>query len=204
MSVGALILGTGPRFARDAAGPVLAFYIGWKLVGLVAGVVVATTVAFMAFWWERRRARSGFWAAIGLGIALVQALAALSTGSAVAYFAPAVIVNGAWGLAFLVSIVLGRPLAGVFAREIYPFPPEVRASATFQRIFARISGVWCLYLLLRATIRGLVLLWRDVDLFVVISIVTGMPITLALMSWSIWYGVRSFRAEAMGGGPEPR
>jgi hypothetical protein len=49
-----------------------------------------------------------------------------------------------------------------------------------------------------------VLLWRDVDLFVVISIVTGMPITLALMSWSIWYGVRSFRAEAMGGGPEPR
>ena len=34
-----MLFGSGPRFARDAFGPLLAFYAGWKLVGLVAGVV---------------------------------------------------------------------------------------------------------------------------------------------------------------------
>ena len=39
VSFGALLLGSGPRFARDALGPVLAFYVAWKLAGLLAGVV---------------------------------------------------------------------------------------------------------------------------------------------------------------------
>lgn len=203
------MLGTGPRFARDALGPVLVFYMGWKLVGLGAGIAAATAMAFVSFWWERRRARSGLGAAIGFGVALVQALAGLATGSPIVYFAPPVIVNGAWGVAFLVSIVLGRPLAGVFARETYPFPPEVQASATFRRTFSRISAVWAVYLLSRSAIRGLALSWRDVDLFVMISVATGIPFTLALMSWSIWYGVRSFRQSAEFGwavteGPGPR
>ena len=34
-----ILLGSGPRFARDAMGPMLAFYVGWRLVGLVAGIV---------------------------------------------------------------------------------------------------------------------------------------------------------------------
>lgn len=31
------------------------------------------------------------------------------------------------------------------------------------------------------------------------SIVTGIPFTAALMSWSIWYGVRGFRRSAEWG-----
>jgi hypothetical protein len=31
-----LLLGSGPRFARDALGPVLVFYVGWKLLRLTA------------------------------------------------------------------------------------------------------------------------------------------------------------------------
>lgn len=37
VTVKGLLLGGGPRFARDAFGPVLAFYLGWKLVDLVRG-----------------------------------------------------------------------------------------------------------------------------------------------------------------------
>src|SRR5215467_6356247 len=54
-----LMLGTGPRFARDAFGPVLVFYLGWKLVDLRTGVLAATALAVVAYVWERRRARSG-------------------------------------------------------------------------------------------------------------------------------------------------
>src|SRR5215831_7197319 len=54
-----LMLGTGPRFARDAFGPVVVFYIGWKLVDLRTGILAATALAVIAYLWERPRDRAG-------------------------------------------------------------------------------------------------------------------------------------------------
>ena len=53
MSLGTLLLESGPRFARDALGPVLAFYALWKLWGLLPGIAAATLVAGGAFWGSR-------------------------------------------------------------------------------------------------------------------------------------------------------
>ncbi len=193
VSAWALMLGSGPRFARDAFGPVLVFYAGWRLVGFRAAILAATALAIAAYVWERRQARSGISAGIGLGIALVQATAGLASGSTTGYFAPPLIVNGVYGLAFLVSVVIGRPLAGVFAQETYPFPPQVKASRTFRQVFSRISLAWAVYLLLRTGLRFFALLRSSVELYMVINVVTGIPFTAAFMSWSIWYSVRSFR-----------
>jgi hypothetical protein len=199
VSAAALLLGTGPRFARDALGPLVVFYLGWKLVGLTAGILGATVLALVAYAWERRQARSGLPAAIGLSIAGVQAVAGLASGSPIAYFAPPVIANVLYGLAFLVSIAVGRPLAGIFVRETYPFPSEVRASSTFRQVFSRVSLVWGVCLLLRGAIRLLALSWRNVDLFILINIATGIPFTAALMAWSLGYSVRGFqRSEEWG------
>src|SRR5262249_9868692 len=120
-------------------------------------------------------------------------------GSAVAFFAPGVLINALYGLAFLVSVVLGRPLAGLFAADSYPFPPAVRASATFRRVFSRVSIVWGTYLLLRSAVRVLALARGDVDVIVVVNVLTGVPFTAALTTWSIWYGVRGFRRSAEWG-----
>jgi len=193
VSAWALMLGSGPRFARDAFGPVLLFYVGWKFIGFRTAILAATALAIAAYVWERRQARSGITAGIGLGIALVQATAGLASGSTTGYFAPPLVMNGAYGLAFLVSVMIGRPLAAVFAQETYPFPPEVKASRTFRRVFSRISLVWAAYLLLRTGLRFVALLRSSVELYLVINVLTGIPFTAALMSWSIWYGVRSFR-----------
>ena len=187
-----LMLGTGPRFARDAFGPVLVFYLGWKLVDLRTGILAATALAVVAYVWERRRARSGVTAAIGLAIALVQAAAGLATGTTTGYFAPGLVVNGAYGLAFLGSVLIGRPLAGIFARETYPFPPEMVDSITFRRVFSQISLVWAAYLLLRTGIRMIALLRTSVELFLVVNVLTGIPLTVGIMAWSIWYGHRRF------------
>ena len=195
VTFGALLLGSGPRFARDALGPVLAFYAGWKLSGLVAGIAAATVVAVAAFAWQRRHGGTGIMPAIGLGVACVQAVVGLVAGSASAFFAPAVVANGLYGCVFVGSVVLGRPLAGVFAREIYAFPRGVRDSALFRRTFGVVSLVWGGYMLVRSTVRLLVLFWSSVDLFVAVSVATGVPFTLGLMSWSFWYPLRQFRRQ---------
>lgn len=193
VSARAILLGSGPRFARDAFGPVLAFYLGYKLVGLAVGIAAATTLAVAAWLYERRRERSGLLAWLSLLIVGVQAFVGLVADDAVAYLAPSVLATGAWALAFLASVAVGRPLAGLFAGEMYPFPPEVRASATFRRVFTRISVAWGLLLLARSAIRLATLTESSVDAFVLVNAATGFPLTALMLTWSVWYGTRAFR-----------
>jgi hypothetical protein len=193
VSLRAILLGNGPRLMRDAVGPIVVFYVGWKTLGLVAGILAATAVTTAAFVWERRQARSGLGPSIGLALALVQAATGLLSGSARWYFAPAVIANTLGGLVFLASVLMGRPLAGVFASDSYPFPPAVKASATFRRVFGRISLVWAAYLLGRGSLRLAMLVYTSVEAFLLVSIATGVPLGTAITAWSFWYGVRALR-----------
>jgi intracellular septation protein A len=188
-----IFLGSGPRFARDAFGPVLAFYVLWKLWGLVPGIVAATAVALLAFRHERRQERPGLVVRISLVFVLVQAVVGLWTGSAEIYLAIPVLVNAGYGLAFIGSTLIGRPLAGVFAEEMIALPDEVKASRTHRRVFGQISLAWGGYMVSRSALRLVVLVLFGVDLFVAVGFVTGFPITMALMSWSIWFGIRGFR-----------
>lgn len=192
-SLRAILRSNAPRFVRDAVGPVVVFYVTWKTLGLVTGIVAATALTTAVFVWERRHARTGLGASIGLTIALVQAFTGLASGSATWYFAPQVIANTLGGLVFLGSVVIGRPLAGVFATESYPFPPEVKASSTFARVFGRISLVWAAYLLGRGALRTAMLVGTSIEAFLVVSIATGIPLSAALMTWSFWYAARGFR-----------
>jgi hypothetical protein len=195
LSLGTLLLGSGPRFARDALGPVLAFYAGWKLWGLLPGIAAATLVAVAAFCWQRRQANTGIMPVVGLGIAISQAIVGLLTGSASAFFTPGVIANGLYGCVFIGSVAVGRPLAGIFAGDVYAFPRRVRISALYRRTFGMVSLAWGGYMLLRSIMRFLVLMWSSVDLFVAVSVLTGVPCTLALMTWSFWYPLRAFRRQ---------
>src|SRR5688500_3473733 len=94
VSVKEIMLGSGPRFARDAFGPMLAFYLGWRAFGLVAGIVLSTVVAIVAYRWERRHDRPGLMARIGLGLALIQALVGLLADSEIVYLGQPVLISG--------------------------------------------------------------------------------------------------------------
>jgi hypothetical protein len=193
ISAKAILFGSGPRFARDAFGPVLAFYVLWKVWGLVPGIAAATAVALLAYRYERRQARPGLVVRIALVFVVIQAVVGLWTGSAEIYLAIPVFVNAGYGFVFIGSVLIGRPLAGVFAEELFPLPDEVKASRTHRRVFGHISLAWGTYMVSRNALRLFVLLALGVDLFVAVGFVTGFPVTMALMSWSIWYGVRGFR-----------
>lgn len=193
VSAKSILLGSGPRFARDAFGPMLVFYAGWKLSGLLVGIVASTIASFAAYWWERAHDRPGLMARLGLGLVLIQAAIGLASNSEIVYLGQPVLINGVYGLVFLGSAVFGRPLAGLFATEMYPFPDDVKDSDTFRRAFTRISFAWGAYLLLRSLVRIGTLTSGDVDAFVAVNLLTGIPFTAALMGWSVAYAVRFFR-----------
>lgn len=191
-SFGAVLRSGAPRFLRELFGPVAVFYVGWKLGGLVTGIIAATVVALALEAYERTRGRGGALALVSGAFVVVQALVGLVADSAVVYLAQPVLVSAIWGIANLVSVLIGRPLMGVFANAWYPFPREVRESQAYREVFGFESIVWGLYLLARSALRMIVLLSGSLGFFVVTQFVTGIPITVALVVWSIWYAGRSF------------
>ncbi len=149
VSVTALLLGSGPRFARDAVGPVLAFYLCWKLVGLGTAIAVATALSAVAYGWERRRGRPGIGAALGLAITLTQAVVGLTTGSAIAYFVPPSSSTDAGGLAFLGQRRSAGRSRESSRRRRTRSRTRSRAPAPTARVFSTISVVWGVYFLAR-------------------------------------------------------
>jgi Protein of unknown function (DUF3159) len=187
-----ILLAGAPRFAREAFGPVAAFYVGWKLGNLVVGIVLASVVGIALDLYERRRGRAGALALVSVAFVLVQAVVGIVADSAVVYLAQPVLVSAIWGLANIGSAIVGRPLAGVFADAWYPFPPEVRESRTYRRIFGIESIVWGAYLLARSGIRMVVLTSASIGSFAAVQVATGVPFTIALVAWSVWYATRGF------------
>jgi intracellular septation protein A len=187
-----IFLGGAPRFAREAFGPVAAFYVGWTLGNLALAIALATAVGIGLEAYERKRGKAGALALVSAAFIIVQGLVGLLAHSAVVYLAQPVLVSAIWGVANVVSAIVGRPLAGMFADAWYPFPHAIRASRTYRHVFGIESIVWGLYLLARSGIRIVALTSGSIAAFAAVQLVTGVPVTVALVAWSVWYATRGF------------
>ena len=190
-----MLLGRGlPLFAVEAALPVAVFYGVWRAAGLGPAVVVTSVVGGVIVLWQIRRGYDIALAGVTCVFLVIQAVVALLAHSATVYLAQPVVLSALWGVAYLVSVAIGRPLIGAFARAWYPFPPEFRASRIYKREFGLQSIVWGIYCLLRAGLRLWALLASGVGSFLVVSILTGTPILVALVFWGLWHARRTFTA----------
>jgi Protein of unknown function (DUF3159) len=194
-----MLLGRGlPNFGLEGFVPVLVFYFAWRAAGLGPGVIASTVAAGLIVLIQHRRGLDVALAGAALLFIVIQAVVALAANSATIYLAQPVVVSACWGIAYLVSVAIGRPLIGAFARAWYPFPPEFRASAPYRREFGMQSVVWGVYCLARSAFRLVVLLTSGVGGMIVVSFVTGTPILIALALWGIWHARHAFaRLEAV-------
>lgn len=183
-----------PTFVVEGFAPILLFYSIWKLTALAPAIVAATALSGSIVWWQARHGRGSGLAVVTAIFLVIQAAVGLAAQSATVYLAQPVVLSACWGVAYLTSVAVGRPLVGVFANVWYPFPPEFRASEPYRREFGLQSVVWGVYCLARAGLRLVVLLGAGVGSFVLVSLLTGPPVLVALVLWGIWHARRSFRA----------
>ena len=59
VSVKRILRASGPRLVRDSLGPIAAFYVGFKLAGLLVGVTVACITGIGLYLIETSRGRTG-------------------------------------------------------------------------------------------------------------------------------------------------
>ena len=179
-----------PGFLREGFLPLGAFYAGLRLSGLAAGIAASALTSVLIYLYERRAGRDALLVRLSLGFVAVQSIIGLAADSTTVYLAQPVLVAAAWGLAFLVSVPLGRPLAGALARAWYPFPPWLRETSTFKRVYGIESLVWGAYFLARSGVRLAILLNGSLESFLLVTLLTGTPAMLLLLAWSIRYSIR--------------
>ena len=184
-----LLRSTGPRLLRDILGPTLSFYAGWKVSGnVVVGIVLGTTFSLAAYRYERRRGRPGAIARLVLAFVVLQAVIGLATGSAEAYLIQPAILGSINGAVWLASVAIGKPLAAVFAAEVFPVDEETRASEEFRSVFRHVSLVFGTFFLVFAAVQLIILLAVGVDAFVALRVLDAVLI-LALIVYAVRYAV---------------
>ena len=185
------VLFTGlPGFLREGFLPLGAFYVGLRLSGLVVGIAASATASGLIYVYERRAGRNALLVRLSLAFVAVQSVVGLLAHSTVVYLAQPVLANALWGIAFLASAAIRRPLAGALACAWYPFPGWFRQTEQFKRVYAVESVVWGVYMLLRSALRLAVLLQGNLESFLLVVLVTGTPMMLLLVAWSIRYAIR--------------
>jgi intracellular septation protein A len=188
-----LLRRTAPRVARDAFGPLLAFFVAWKLAGLYAGIGAAVAVALALYAYERSRGRPGLVVRLSLGLVFVRASVGLITGSTDTYLGQEIAIDCLLGSLFLGSVLLGRPVTELFAREILPVPESVRTSPEYRGMFNLIAVVWAAYFYLRGAVRLVAFLTLSKDLYIAVVAVSDVPFLLGLLVWSVRFGARRLR-----------
>jgi len=179
-----------PGFLREGFLPLGAFYAAFQVGNLTTAIVVSAAVSLLIYLYERRARREGLLVRLSLLFVVVQSVVGLAANSTSVYLAQPVLVAAAWGLAFLLSVPLGRPLAGSLACAWYPFPRSFRETAAFKRVFGIESLVWAGYFLARSALRLVILLRGSLESFLAVTFVTGTPVMLLLLAWSIRYSIR--------------
>jgi intracellular septation protein A len=179
--------------------PVAAFYLAFRVDGLLAGVVLAAIVGTSLYILERRRGRAGQLARLSLAFVLLQAGVGVLSRSVTVYFVQPVVIDLVLATVFIGSAVLKRPVTAAPARDAFPFPPEVRDSRTYSRVFSRMAVLWGVYFLLRAAVRFVAVRTGQVETILVVNAVSDIPPVMGLMLFSVWYSVRSFRASSEWG-----
>jgi hypothetical protein len=196
IAVGAVLRRAVPRLERDGFGPLAVFFVGWKLIGLTAGIGMAVVFGVSVFVHERRQGRPATIVRLALLLVAIRATVGLSSGSASVYLAQEIGIDTLLGCAVLASLASGRPFASWFAEDVYPFPQDLRQSDTFRRAMLIVTSVWGVYFLARALVRLAALLTLSTDRYVLVAALSDAPFLIAILAWSVYYTAGAFRRSA--------
>jgi hypothetical protein len=195
----AVLRTAAPRLVRDAFGPLAIFYAGWKLVGLSVGIVAALLFGLAVFSHERRAGRPGLIVRVALTFVVIRAIVGLSSGSARVYLAQEIGADLIISATVLGLLARGRPLAAMFAQEVFPLPPALAESDEFAAAMRRITLVWGAYFFIRSLVRLTAILTLSTDHYVLVSALSDAPFLVVILAWSVRYTARVFRNSARWG-----
>ncbi len=187
----------GPLGMIEAAVPATAFIVAYAVSGsgtdiaaiVAVGLALALAVSRVL---RRQTPRHAFSGLVGVAFA---AFVAVRSGRAANFFLPGVLLNAAYAGAFLISILIRRPLVGVIFSQLDRTLADWRTDPLRMRIFTMASWLWVGLFLLRLIVELPLYLANAVVALGVARTATGLPL-FALGLWATWLLVRRTRRPA--------
>ena len=181
-------------------GPV-AFVTVNALADLDTAAIVALAISgVMALYRAIRRhpLTNAIGGVLGTGLAV---FIALRTGSASGYFVPRALQNAGLALAFIVSVLVKRPLVGVIAAPLYHIAGGWHQRRDVRRPFAEASLVWAALFGVRATVYTILIALGKEGALAGAVVVLGWPAFLG----TLWFTYRyvPYRFAQLGVDPRP-
>jgi len=170
----------GWRGMIDSALPALVFLIAYLVTGsdlrnaLIAAVVVGAVVAVIRL--VRRESLQQVLAGFA-GVA-ISAFVASRTGQASDFYLPGILTNAAYGVALLVSILVGWPLIGVAAGYLTGDGTAWRSDSPTRRAYAASTWIWVGLFALRLVVQVPLYLMQNVAALGIAKVVMGWPLYL--------------------------
>ncbi|MCP2342129.1 DUF3159 domain-containing protein [Actinomadura rupiterrae] len=161
------------------AAPTLVFVLAAAVGGLRSALIATAVSAVLVLAWRLRSRSHLAHATIGTLLAVVCAAVAAGTGQARTFFLLPMLLPAAAATACLLSVLAGRPLAGLVANRIVGGPRDWRTHRRLHRFYRRTTLAISLVSL--ASLAAQVVLYR-------LDAIAGLGVLHVLMA-PMWAGV---------------
>ncbi len=182
--------------------PIAIFYTLYRLGQPLTGALIAIgwSISLLAVQYWRSRSIELF-PVLAIPIVLIELIGTLITRNPDFYLASAAIDNVLWGLLFLGSLLLTRPLIQIFAELLNPglgsqeflshFEMPVQLYRSAWKI---LTIIWAVVSLLKAIILILSQLKLPMEVFLIVRTASGFPVLIIMLIFSYrfprWYWER--------------
>ncbi len=181
----------------DALLPPLIYAVSNSILGLQTAVMLAVTTALINF--SRRIIKKENWkySLAGLiGVIFASSFAYLSNNAS-NYFIPALTSSTLFLLASVITVLIGKPLAGWASHLSRGWPLEWFWRQDVKPAYREVTILWAIYFALRLAIQLRLFFSEAVLNLAWINILLGWPAIMVVLSISYIYGI--WRLNNLGG-----
>ena len=160
--------------------PAVIFVAFLELFGTRSAILAALGFALAAMLGRviRKREIPGLLWLTTIGL-VARTIAALATGSVVIYFLQPTVATAMFGLAFLVSVMVKKPMVERLLLDVCPLDDSTRKHPQLQRFFTHVSLWWAFTSMVNFSITLWLLLSQSPTTFVVVKSFMG-PVTTSV------------------------
>ena len=191
------------QFILGALVPISLFYAFHRFEQPLAGALIAigwsASLLGVTYW---RTRRIELFPGLAIPIITIELAGTLITRNPAFYLASAAIENVLWGLVFLGSILISRPLIQIFAELLNPglgsqeFLDQFKLSTKLYRSAWQIlTAAWGVVALSKAIILIFAQLWLPIETFLIVRTASGIPVMVLMLVLSYrfpeWYWERA-------------
>ena len=180
--------------------PAVVFYVVFVLAGVWTAIVAALVWSYGAIAWRAltRRRTSGLLILAALLLTGRTVLSAVADSTWL-YFLQPVISDGAVAVLFLLSLASARPMVARLAGDFYPMDHELAARPRIRRLFRRLTILWAVLGLAKATMTLWLLQSQSLEVFVLAKSVSMLAINLLAAFATIGLAALVARQEGLMG-----